>query len=250
VLFTLPALVLEKEKYQEIDLLVRFLTPRGKLRALAKGAQKSKRRFLNLLEPLTYLRIHIRKPKKGFFPILEGADLLYLPESPRENLKKFFFFSYLSEVLDYTAPEALKGEDFLFLVNFLKDLDKRELTIFDKLFFDLKWLKVCGVYPQVFQCVRCGREPKRFFYFSIREGGILCFNCKIEPIEALTFSQIDLLKKIVRIKGVDELLRNGEVFSEEDILKLCKMVEEFFIYHLDWEPKSLKILREELCQMR
>ena len=252
MLFSLPALVLDKEERNEIDLLVSLLTPGGKIRALAKGAQKSRRRFLNLLETLTYLRVHLRRPQKGKFLILEGADLLYLPESPRVDLSKFYLFSYLSEILDVTAPEAFKKGHFQWLVDFIKTLDKREAFNLNivKSFFELKWLEICGLYPQVSECVRCGKEPKRIYYFSISAGGMMCLSCKERSSYPLSLNQIDLLRKIVRIKELNEVetLMRGLSKTEESFL--IRLIEEFFIYHLDWEPRSLRILKEECLYAR
>ncbi|MEZ0343892.1 MAG: DNA repair protein RecO [Caldimicrobium sp.] len=247
MLFSLPALVLDKEVRNEIDLLVIFLTPGGKIRALAKGAQKSRRRFLNLLEDLTYLKVHLRKPQKGKILILEGADLLYLPESLRWMPSKFYFFSYVSEILDFTSPEALKKSDFEWLINFIKFLDKKEPFNLNeaKIFFELKWLQICGLYPQVWECVSCGREPKRIYYFSVPSGGILCFSCKDSASYSLSLNQIDLLRKIVRIKELNEVETLMKGLSTTENSLLIRLVEEFFAYHFDWEPRSLRILKEE-----
>lgn len=243
--FSLPALVLDKEERNEIDFLVTLLTPRGKIKALAKGAQKSRRRFLNLLEPLTYLRIHLRKPAKGQSLILEGADLFYLPESPRSDLFKFLLFSYISEVFEKTSPEAFKKGDFVWIVEFIKELDESETMEEAKTFFELKWLQICGLYPQISECVSCGREPKRIFYFSIPSGGIKCFSCKEETTLLISFSQIDLLRKVVRIKELKEVKNLMQALSKSERFFLFRLVEEFFLFHLDWEPKSLRILKEE-----
>ncbi|MGC9141196.1 MAG: DNA repair protein RecO [Caldimicrobium sp.] len=246
MLFSLPALVLDKVERYEIDLLVTLLTPGGKIRTLAKGAQKSKRRFLNLLEPLTYLKVHLRKPQKGKTLILEGADLLYLPESPRREIAKFYFFSYLTEVLEFTSPEAFKRRDFEWLVEFIKELEENFNIKEAKTFFELKWLQICGLYPQVFECVSCGREPKKIYYFSIPSGGLMCFSCKDETSFPLNLNQIELLRKIVRIKKLKEgeTLMQGQSAVERSFL--ARLIEEFFLFHLDWEPRSLRILKEGL----
>lgn len=247
MLFSLPALVLDKEKRNEIDLLITFLTPGGKIRALAKGAQKSRRRFLNLLEDLTYLRVHLRKLQKGKNLILEGADLFYLPESPRWILSKFYFFSYVSEVLSFTLPGALRKSDFEWLVNFIKFTDQKEPFNLKelKVFFELKWLQICGLYPQVWECVSCGREPKRIYYFSVPSGGILCFSCRNNFSYPLSLNQIDLLRKIVRIKVLNEVEILMKGLSKPESFSFLHLIEEFFIYHFEWEPKSLRVLKEE-----
>ncbi len=244
MLFTLPALVLDKDKIKEIDFLVTLLTPRGKIKALAKGAQKSFKRFLNLLEDLTYLRVHLRKPQRGRTLILEGADLLYLPESPRKQLLHFYFFSYLSEVIDFTAPISLSKESFFWITDYIKELDKRGIQGEHKFLWEMRWLEICGLSPYLSGCVRCGSRPQRLFYFSLSQGGVLCLKCRDEQVFTLTQAQIDLLRKIGRIKKLADLDVPLQGLSVEEKRRLLEVSERFFIYHFDWEPRSLKLLKE------
>lgn len=244
MLFTLPALILDKIQIKEIDYLVNLFTPRGKIKAIAKGAQKSKKRFLNLLEDLTYVRAHLRKPKKGEYLILEGVDLLFLLESPWRDLKKFYFFSYIAEVVSFTNPPFLRKEDFSFLVNFLKEIDLSNYSLEGKFFWEFKWLQICGLTPNLVHCVVCGSFPKKIFYFSIPKGGLLCFSCKDLSVTGLTLKQIDLLRKIVRIKKFEEARKFMTSLSLEERKGLYSLMENFFLFHFNWEPKSLKFLRE------
>lgn len=244
MLFTLPALVLDKDKIEEIDYLVTLFTPRGKTRVLAKGAQKSLKRFLNLLEDLTYLRVHLRKPQRGKIFILEGADLLYLPESPRKEPLKFYFFSYLAEVIDFTSPSSLSKDSFYWITEYVKDIDRRDAVKLDKFFWEMKWLEICGLSPYIYDCVRCGKRPQRMFYFSISQGGVLCLNCRDENVFILSPSQIDLLRKIGRIKTLKEMEILWEGLFEEERGQLLELSERFFLHHFDWEPRSLKLLKE------
>ncbi len=244
MIFTLPALILDKSQAKEIDLLVYLLTPKGKICAVAKGAQKSKKRFLNLLEDLTYVRAHLRKPQKGKGLILEGVDLIYLPESPRRDLKKFYFFSYIAETLTYTYPPFLRGEDFLFIVRFIEELDRSEISMQEKFFWNFKWLQICGLKPHLERCLSCGDSPRKIFYFSIPRGGILCHNCKEDSAKYLTFNQIDLLRKVVRIKTLEDLREAMSRVTLEEIKGVSSLMKQFFLFHFNWEPKSLKVMEE------
>lgn len=246
MLFTLPAIILDKGQFKEIDLLVTLFTPRGKIKVLAKGAQKSRRRFLNLLEDLNYVRVHLRKPKKGNFLILERLDLIYFPESPWENLGKFYFFSYIAETLLYTNPPFLKRGDFNFVVDFLKAIDKKTLSFEDKFFWEFKWLQICGFSPNLESCVECGVIPKKVFYFSIPRGGLLCYDCKDLSCEGLTLKQIEILRKIGKINKLEEFIQAMYLFSWEEKEKILYLMENFFLFHLNWEPKSLSIIKEYL----
>ncbi|MFN4131613.1 MAG: DNA repair protein RecO [Caldimicrobium sp.] len=244
MLFTLPALILDKIQIKEIDYLVTLFTPRGRIKAIAKGAQKSKKRFLNLLEDLTYLRAHLRKPKKGQYLILERVDLFYMLESPWRDLKRFYLFSYIAEVLSFTNPPFLRREDFNFVVELLKEMDETPFSFEDKFFWEFKWLQICGLSPYIDTCVNCGSSPKKIFYFSISKGGLLCFSCKDLSVTGLTFKQIDLLRKIGRIKKLKEAKEFMTSLSAEERKDLFSLIENFFLYHFNWEPKSLRVMRE------
>lgn len=250
MLFTLQALVLDKDKVNEIDYLVELLTPKGRLRVLAKGAQKSKRRFLNLLEDLTLIRSHLRKPQRGKTLILESADPFYIPEGPRRDLVKFYFFSYLAETMKQTFYAPLGSEGFNFVVQYLKILDQEALQEGFKTIWEYMCLKLNGLEPYLEGCVRCGERPKRIFYFSPQAGGILCFQCRDERARPLEQIQIDLLRKIGRIKKAEEIFELLEALQSERGRGIQGLLEEFFLYHIDWEPRALRILKEALHEQR
>lgn len=238
------ALVLDKQKANEIDYLVDLLTPHGRIRALAKGAQKSRRRFLNLLEDLTYLRVHLRSSQRGFYPILESADPLFISEGARIDLTKYYFFSYVAEILNETAWGPLSTRDFHFLVRFLREIDERQVKPIYKTYFELHWLRMQGLKPHLESCVYCGVQPKRIFYFHVPAGGIICVNCRTEGARTVEREQIDLL---IRLGKIDSLEKMAEFHSSSSNLEdLVNLIEDFFFYHLDVESKALPILKEQI----
>ncbi len=86
------ALVLTKEKQNEIDLVVTFLSKTKKFKAIAKGGQKSQKRFLNAFEDFTLLKLLLRKSFKTRLPIIDSAKIIFVPEKIREKQENFFFF--------------------------------------------------------------------------------------------------------------------------------------------------------------
>uniref|UniRef100_A0A7V4JP63 DNA repair protein RecO n=1 Tax=Thermodesulfobacterium geofontis TaxID=1295609 RepID=A0A7V4JP63_9BACT len=164
MIFSLEALVLSKEKFGEIDLLIELFTPKGKIWSIAKGAQKSRKRFVNLLEEFNFIKAHLRKTSKGKFPILEKADLLFLPESIRGDYKKFLMISYMGEILSKISFSGLFVEYFSFIKKFFMEMEKENFPPLLKPFFELKILKFSGWSPEFFQCVKCGYKPKKIFF--------------------------------------------------------------------------------------
>lgn len=246
MLVLLEGIVIAKDKIGELDLLVEFLTPKGKIRTIAKGAQKSKKRFLNLLEELNVLKLHLRKTKKGSFPILEKVDLLFIPESIWYDLSKYYFFSYLAEVISKISFEGLYVDYFTFVKDFIRFLDSvGQVSYLHKMFFELKMMKFLGWEPQLEICVKCGYKPKRLFYFSIKDGGVKCYKCKEEDF-LLNYEQIHFLRTMSKNsfnqKFFEEIKKNINI-SEWDLEYLSKIVEDFFRYFLIFDLNSLKFLK-------
>ena len=166
MLFSLEACVLGKEKLGEIDYLVELLTPKGKIWAIAKGAQKSRKRFLNLLEDLTFLKVHLRRPQKGNLPVLEKVDLIFLSEAVRKDLKTYFFFSYIGEVLSKISYSGLSTDYFAFIKKLVKEVEAEGVPLLAKAYFEQKILLYLGLSPQWDSCGKCGRVPRRLAFLS------------------------------------------------------------------------------------
>ena len=59
-----PAVVVRTRAFGESDKIVTFLTrDLGKIAGIAKGARRSKRRFVNVLEPFTHVDVTLRVPR-------------------------------------------------------------------------------------------------------------------------------------------------------------------------------------------
>ena len=246
MLFSLEACVLDKEKLGEIDYLVELLTPKGKIWAVAKGGQKSKKRFLNLLEELTLLRSHFRQPRIGNLPILEKVDPLFLSESARKDLRTYFFFSYISEVLSKISYSGLSTEYFGFVKKVVKEVEKEGVPLLARTYFEQKLLLYLGLAPQWSTCVKCGRAPNRLAFLSIMSGGVLCVNCKTERESPIEVPVLELLQGILKLPVNFKNLKNLEkswVPKEKYVKKAIKISEMFFFFFLPFEIKSLKFLK-------
>jgi len=247
MIFSLEALVLSKEKLGEIDLLIELFTPKGKIWSVAKGAQKSRKRFVNLLEEFNLIKAHLRKTAKGKLPILEKADLLFLPESIRRDYKKYLMISYIGEILSKISFPGLYVEYFSFIKKLFMEIEKENPPFLLKPFFELKILKFSGWSPEFFQCVKCGYKPKKIFFLSIPEGGILCFRCKDGNSEKLDLETVDILRSLIKMPVELESLKKLEKDLEKAIYikeKILKISEKFLKYFLPFELNSLKFLKD------
>ncbi len=247
MVFSIDALVLSKEKLGEIDLLLELLTPNGKIWSIAKGAQKSYKRFVNLLEEFNFIKAHLRKTSRGKIFILEKADPIFLPEKIRENYKKYIFLCFIGEVLSKTNFVGLKIEYFLFIKTLIESIDTYKFFSLWKPLFELKILKFSGWTPQLYKCVKCEYIPKKIFYFSVEKGGIVCYKCKTSESEYLEIEVIKVLRNLIEVSNNFERLYKIEEELEKNLLikeKVLKISEKFFKFFLPFEFNSLKFLKE------
>ncbi len=238
-------IVLSKRPLGEIDLFVELFTPKGKIWAIAKGARKSKKRFVNLLEEFNVLKAHLRHTSKGKIPILEKADIIFLPENIRSFYKKYIFLCYIGEVI--SKANFLNGFPTYNLVKELIQFVERNNNLYWlKVYFELNLLKINGWCPELFRCVRCGYEPKKIFYFSTSQGGLMCYKCKDDRCEFLEKNILEILRILIKIPlnklNFLELEANMRL-NKKYRTKLLSIVEDFFRFFLIFEVNSLKILK-------
>ncbi len=227
-----PAIVLSVEPVSEIDLKVDFLTPLGRVLAVAKGGRKSKRRFLNLFSELNILRVNLRKSSRTIFPIIDSADLIYQVKSPWFERRKFEFFSYLAELLGYLGKGLLEEGIFSFWVSFIRMADVNSLSEEMIFLLELKVLKHLGYAPLLDECVKCGNRPKRVFYFSVERGGILCLHCRDDRSIPLSLAEVECLREYLLLKDPKGIFELPSPSS-----KLLRLVRQFLIYYLGLDYK-------------
>ena len=91
-------IILFKRAYGESDKIVRLFTlGSGKMAAIAKGANKSQKRFMNTLEPFNHISLeYFEKYGKGMVR-LENAYTIETNEGIEKNLRKVCMASFFTE---------------------------------------------------------------------------------------------------------------------------------------------------------
>lgn len=95
--------------------------------------------------------------------------------------------------------------------------------------------------------MKCGYKPKKNFFLSIPEGGILCFKCKDGNSEKLDLETVDILRSLIKMPVEFESLKKLEKDLEKAIYikeKILKISEKFLKYFLPFELNSLKFLKD------
>jgi DNA repair protein RecO (recombination protein O) len=249
-----PAIVLRARVHGESDKIVTFLTRDwGKITGIAKGAKRSKRRFVNVLEPFTHVQVRFRPIRADELAFIFGCDLLRNFRVPSRDLQCYGFASYLTELMDVMIAGREAGHE-------LYDLLLEGLTILEEqpslplLFlpaFELLLLIYSGYAPNIDGCQRCGLplppQPASVsspsFMFSPSLGGLLCMRCR------------DLSGATIRLSSETfHLLENPQHLSPQTLLsthaapqtcrELRAMMNSLLTRHLTRPLKSRAFLEQ------
>ena len=100
------AIVLSRKAYGESDKIMHFFTlTSGKMSAIAKGASKSQKRFMNTLEPFNHIRVeYFEKHARGLVRI-ENADIIETGNGIEKSLKKVSIAAFFVEFVDRLTKE-------------------------------------------------------------------------------------------------------------------------------------------------
>ncbi len=180
------SIVLDSNAMGESDLVVTLFTlEHGKVRCVAKGARKSKRRFMNALEPSTFLHAVIRESSRSTLFFLENATVKNVFESLRTDYTSFVMASLAMELVDlWCRQNQQEKQIYDLLLWYLTSLDgtgvprqKMVLT----LVFKTRLLDACGHFPPLGICARCKKEIySRQAAYQPATGQLLCGGCKKE----------------------------------------------------------------------
>jgi DNA repair protein RecO (recombination protein O) len=248
-----PAIVLRSWPYGESDKIVSLLTEtHGKVRGIAKGAKRSRKRFANSLEPFSIVNLRFQDRPHGGLVFLLSADLLFTFKKLDTSLEKIALASYLVEIIDGLIAERDESAPlFQHLKNGLLFVDRDGAAPLEFLTrFELKLLRLAGYQPGLDGCKRCAlsRDGRGglFWHFSAPAGGLLCSGCAASkkeslPVAAAALSALDSLQ---REQHEDIHARDGTRLPVAVLAEIRFMMQRFLQFHMEREIRSAAFLAE------
>jgi DNA repair protein RecO (recombination protein O) len=179
------AIVLRTRVYGESDKLVTVLSrDYGKLTALAKGALRSRRRFVNALEPFSHIRLGFRMRAGADLGWIDSAEVVRLARNVSRDLERYAWSAYVVDVTD-SMVEGREAEPPLFdlVEETLQRIDSswpEPLRVQWLRYFETRFLTLAGFEPRIDRCSRCSRPAPgsiRRLRFQPRLGNIVCDEC-------------------------------------------------------------------------
>ena len=174
------ALVLRTYPFHEADLLVTLFTrAEGKVRGVAKSAQKSRKRFGGALEPLTYVTAHWADKEKQELARFDSFEIISSPLAVEVNYPRLLALGYVAEVIDQLLPDREPSDSiFRLTLSVVKHLQAGPVWM-PLTYFDLWIVRLIGLLPDLSQCAVCGTalNSSRAYFHPLADG-LLCANDK------------------------------------------------------------------------
>lgn len=195
------ALVIRSQNYSEADKLLTLLTlERGKVPAIARGACKTKSKLAASVQLFT----------RGDFLLYMGKTLATVTQGEilnsfhplRYDLFKYAYGQYFCELTARLLEENEPcPQEYGLVLSALEAMnsDAAYLEVLARS-FELKLLKILGYPPYLDCCLACSSKEGPF-WFSVREGGLLCPQCSLRDPGAKKVSpgSLSLLMKLLSV---------------------------------------------------
>lgn len=234
------AFVLFKRAYGESDKIIRLFTrTSGKIAAIAKGASKSQKRFMNTLEPFNHIRIeYFEKAGRGMVR-LENADIIETNNGIETSFQKACTASFFTEFVDRLTKEKEPHEPlFLALKEVLFAVKRHTFSYSDILYYQFLMLDMLGYMPNFDSCVYCTSAipNEKKVLFSKERGGILCVQCARSIPHTVCGEGV--IPGLMSIRNQEKPLSNL-LFERQ----AQDIMEGFMSFHLDVEFRSYRLLK-------
>ncbi len=249
-LFRTNAIVTRATHYGESDKIVTFFTRDfGKIRGIAKGARRSKKRFQNALGLFSHIRLIFFDREGVGLVRAESSDILHTFPNIRENLTKIYHGNYFLELVNEMAGEReANREAFNLLLSFLLGLEEGEAQEERLRMFEIRMLSLFGYRPNLKRCDLCKKDWEdlrntRTLFFSPEKGAMVCERCStmLNHLAPLSLGTARLIEQISQtdLSKIHRLKFTPQALSESQ-----ELLQKFITYQLGKELKSLKALRD------
>ncbi|MGH9328111.1 MAG: DNA repair protein RecO [Terriglobia bacterium] len=171
------AIVLRTYRLGEADRIVSLFTrQRGRLRAVAAGAQRPRSRYGGVLEPLTYVRLWLFERENRDLLRMNSAELIESFFAIQANFRVQLAAQYMSEASERFLPEREVNERaFRLLLAALRGLKSKGEIERPLLYFNYWLLRLAGLLPDLTRCAACGKPLKaKTAAYEVTSPGLFC----------------------------------------------------------------------------
>ena len=174
-------IVLKVTGHGESDKIVTLYSPDiGRVTGIAKGAKRSKKRFVNKLEEFSLLDIIYRPPRSGSLLFLSEAELENPFLSLRATHERYIAAVLACElVIRFTSEHDPDPDLFALLLWLLDSVNRGAQPLQTAALFHLRLLTAGGYQPDLSGCSCCSHpvNSSRSFALQPANGALICNRC-------------------------------------------------------------------------
>ncbi|MGD9160230.1 MAG: DNA repair protein RecO [Desulfobacteraceae bacterium] len=235
------SIIMRVNDFGESDLLITFFTPtHGKIKGIAKGARRSKARFVNCLDIFSLVNLEYSLKKKDSLHFIHSGKLLDAFPGLRKDYKTLIKASYMIELTEILFPWHLADRGmFDILKNSFEMLDKGDNTDTIHVFFELAAMTLGGYSIRLDKCCICGRKytGQGTAVFRPDTGGIACMRC--QGITKMTPGMCpETVKTVNTLQTCLSHDRCRDGFSSEFFNEIKPVLKLHREYRLEKSPRS------------
>lgn len=177
-----PAIIMGTHEFRESDVLVTFFTPeKGRLKGVAKGARRSRQRFVNCLDRFCLVEMEYGLKRERELCFIHSGRLVNAFAGLRSDFAVLCLASYMIELTEVLFPlEVAEPAMFELLTAAFGRLEKKEDSGRTVAVFEARAMSLGGYGVNLDRCCVCGRAYSgRGQAVFIRErGGVACLRCR------------------------------------------------------------------------
>ncbi len=245
--------VLHVAGYGETDKLVTLYSEDlGRFTAIAKGALKSKQRFVNKLEPYSLLGLFYLPPRtaSGLY-FLEEAELLAANLPLRHDHQRYIVAShYVELILRFTREHDPDPTLYSLIAWTLEALSMSPSPLQVAIFSLVHLLDALGYRPDLQACGRCHQLVSAPHSYTLipGHGALLCNSCQphASPLPSLSVQTLRTLAA-AQTTPLDRLARLH--ISPQGMAEAFHALHSYTIHLLQRDIHSWPLLRQLLSPM-
>lgn len=234
----IQAFILSTIDYGDSDRIVSlFSLEHGRIKAFARGARKSRKRFGAALEPFARIEAQIRI-KTGLSG-LQQTDIVAIYPAIRRDLAGIAHALYACELLECLTPEGHPlPRLYRLLAAYLDHMETETASEGSRRFFELNLLNILGYRPSLETCSRCN-APFGEAGALLQDGGELTCNACLAHGAPIANAALRTLKSCLATGRFDLI-----VFSPESLHQAGNLLDHAVATHAGKRLKSLEFLRQ------
>ncbi|MCB9757246.1 MAG: DNA repair protein RecO [Candidatus Omnitrophica bacterium] len=239
-------IVLKTFDLRETSRIAIFFTKEyGKVGGVLKGIRKDHKKFGSSVDRFSVNDIVYYQYRNSDLHLISHCDLKSYYYPIRQDLKKSLAASYILELVNLIMPSEEKNvKIYRLMLDFLESLQSVESRDSSLLvhFFQIKVLSLSGFKPHLDTCLKCKKTIIEKARFSLREGGLVCWDCAAGD-STLELLSPGAVSSIIYAESHEWPICLRLKLTESVQKELKYVLNNFLVFHLGRKIKSAKYLR-------